>query len=242
MNFETLGVEDVVESTRLNGTEQSMLRPNVTDRNISDIPRSSLLDREGNPDTSGAATEEAQNPEDINAELSMAISDLDISDHEDEMEVPPRAAEQPPVTKENRHDNDEVFDPEPQTPIQIAAALSAAVGEETLDHDRSNLEANLALAGSAMKSPTVTPLEDHSTSRSAHSQQIGRSTRSSRSGSQRSTTTDGRGSSTSVSSHSSARSQTDTAHSSQGELTCDKCHKKCKNKTGYKSHMKTHKS
>ena len=235
MNFETLGVEDVVESTRLNGTEQSMLRPNVTDRNISDIPRSSLLDREGNPDTSGAATEEAQNPEDINAELSMAISDLDISDHEDEMEVPPRAAEQPPVTKENR-ENDEVFDPVPQTPNQIAAALSEAVGEETLDHDRSNLEANLALGGSAMMLPTVTPVVDHSTSRS-----VRKSTRSSVRSSQ-STTTDGRGSHTSVSSHSSARSQTDTAHSSQGELTCDKCNRKCKNKSGYKSHMKTRKS
>ena len=237
MNFETLGVEDVVESTRLNGTEQSMLRPNVTDRNISDIPRSSLLDREGNPDTSGAATEEAQNPEDINAELSMAISDLDISDHDQALRWSQngRAAEQPPVTKENR-ENDEVFDPVPQTPNQIAAALSEAVGEETLDHDRSNLEANLALGGSAMMLPTVTPVVDHSTSRS-----VRKSTRSSVRSSQ-STTTDGRGSHTSVSSHSSARSQTDTAHSSQGELTCDKCHKKCKNKTGYKSHMKTHKS
>ena len=255
MNFVITGVEDVVESTRLNGTDQSMLRPNVTDRNISDIPRTSSIEATGNTSTSesAAATEEAQTPEEINAELSAAISDLDISDHEqaNDLEVKSNATEQPLVSKENHPDNDDVFNPAPQTPQQIAEALSAAVGEETLDHDRSNLEANFLLGGSAMMSAKVDLLEssDSLSSRSASSQQGGRkSTRSSArsskdeanvTGSHRSSTTDGRGSNTSRSSQSSARSLT---KSETGELTCDQCNKKCKNKSGFKSHMKTHKS
>ena len=233
-----------MESTRLNATDQPLLRPNITDENLSHIPRSSLPNDGGNSSTSSnaAATAEAPSTEEINSQLH----GLDISNHDqvNNLEVKSQAAEEPPAQNE-----DDVFNPVPQTPQEIADALAAAVGEETLDHDRSNLEANIMLGASAMTSVNVTRAEIRDHSSTAYSQQSGgRSTRSSvrssqsevnTTASQQSSTTTERGSRTnsSVSSQSSARSNTQT---DAGDLTCDICNKKCKSKSGYKRHMKTH--
>ena len=225
-----------MESTRLNATDQPLLRPNITDENLSHIPRSSLPNDGGNSSTSSnaAATAEAPSTEEINSQLH----GLDISNHDqvNNLEVKSQAAEKPPAQNE-----DDVFNPVPQTPQEIADALAAAVGEETLDHDRSNLEANIMLGASTTSDPNVTPAETRDQSSSVQSQQSGRnSTRSVTSslnatGSQRSSATNGRGSNSSVSSQSSARSMQDA-----GELTCEECNKKCKSKSGYKSHMRKH--
>ena len=116
------GLDDVIESTRLNASQGSMIRPNVTS-NISNIPRSSHLEQRSSDVTDASdydpsdtrSTEEAQTPEEINAALSMAVEDLDITKDETDagkqlgqpleeadVEMPPK--EQPQQTTEEIHD------------------------------------------------------------------------------------------------------------------------------------------
>ena len=236
------GVEDIVESTRLNTSSQSALRPNVT-AELSDIPHTSTTHDERGASTLNQTTVdgEEQTPLNINVALSSAIGDLDIEDP-------------------TKNGEDDVFEPPAQTPQQIAQALSLAVGDDDTFNDRSRLEANIMVSSQLGDDSASFQIESNIGSTS-HAQRTPKSTSGAENSAQRSYVTrssqsmsktpKSAGDDENRSSRSSQRSSTEektqsqsgsqSSRVSQGELVCATCSKKCKNKGGLKSHMKTHK-
>ena len=221
------GIDDVVESTRLNVSQLSTLRPNITS-NISNIPRSSLLNGGASNMTNGASEVV---PSEL--ELSRAVHSLDISDEEI------AAADKTLSHVEEQGQLDDVFPPPKQTAEEMANALEAAIGEESLDHDRSNLEANIMLKSHIDNSNAALTLKSN-LSNSEKSTSSSKTERSQRSHATRSISITSDISKERPSQCSSTTGSQSSQQSSQEEFFCPECGKKCKKKSGLKSHMRTH--
>ena len=238
------GVEEVVESTRMT-SQHAGHRPNVT-ADISDIPHTPSHDARGASALNQTTLSKAeQTPNKINA----ALSNLDLGDESFAEENSQLGEVGAPKHTAPQYGRDDVFTQPEETPEQIAAALSAAIGDEDTCHDRSNLEANLILA-SNFAGGTDKVSENTSVTRGERSKRSSRSSAressSSTTGISRSIAIEGR--STRSSQCSSAEEKTKNSSSqsstvsSQTSLVCAHCGKKCKSRSGLKSHMKTHKS